>query len=161
MNVASRSAEVVIYGATAGGCVAALAAAGAGATVILVEPCGHVGGMLTGGLSRTDVERLEPLIGGLALEIFRAIGDRYGTPGQPAWRFEPHVAEAVLADPLAEARVDVIRGSPLEGCTVEGGRITGIRTATAHVAGCARPSALSWRRGAEVTPPAAGGAARR
>jgi len=49
------SADVVVYGATAAGVTAAAAARAAGATVTLVEPGRHVGGMVSGGLSWTDV----------------------------------------------------------------------------------------------------------
>src|SRR4051795_8585156 len=127
------SADVAVYGATPGGCVAAIAAARSGASVILVAPGAHVGGMLTGGLSRTDVERQEPLIGGVALEIFRGIGDRYGMHAEPAWRFEPHVAEAVLVERLEDAEVRVLREAPLDGCVVDGRRITTLATAVVAV----------------------------
>ncbi|HVC90339.1 MAG TPA: FAD-dependent oxidoreductase [Acidobacteriaceae bacterium] len=49
------SYDVVVYGATASGAVAAIAAAREGMHVALLEPGNHVGGMLTGGLSATDV----------------------------------------------------------------------------------------------------------
>ncbi len=44
-------ADVIVYGSTPGGFCAAIAAAREGATVILLEPTGHVGGLNTGGLS--------------------------------------------------------------------------------------------------------------
>ena len=47
--------DVVVYGATAAGVTAAVAAREAGASTVLVEPGGHVGGMVSGGLSWTDV----------------------------------------------------------------------------------------------------------
>jgi ribulose 1,5-bisphosphate synthetase/thiazole synthase len=46
--------DVVIYGATASGVTAAVAAARDGAKVVLIEPGKHIGGMVTGGLSHTD-----------------------------------------------------------------------------------------------------------
>ena len=51
---AQRKFDVVVLGATPGGCAAAMAAARAGRMVALIEPSSHVGGMMTGGLSRTD-----------------------------------------------------------------------------------------------------------
>src|SRR5205085_330047 len=42
-------ADVVIYGATAAGVMAAVAAAREGARVVLLEPGRHVGGMVSGG----------------------------------------------------------------------------------------------------------------
>jgi choline dehydrogenase-like flavoprotein len=41
-------ADIVVYGATAGGVIAAVAAARAGTRVILVEPGRHLGGMVLG-----------------------------------------------------------------------------------------------------------------
>jgi FAD dependent oxidoreductase len=100
--------DVVVYGGTAAGVMAAVAAARRGATVALLEPSRYVGGMVSGGLGRSDVERQEALIGGLALEFARRVGRVYGT--EVAWRFEPSVAERVLGDMLEEHRVDVRLG---------------------------------------------------
>ena len=47
--------DVAVYGATAAGVTAAAAARAAGADVVLVDPGAHVGGMVSGGLSWTDV----------------------------------------------------------------------------------------------------------
>jgi hypothetical protein len=44
-------ADVVIFGATAAGVAAAVAAAEAGASTTLLGPDRHVGGMVSGGLS--------------------------------------------------------------------------------------------------------------
>jgi hypothetical protein len=100
--------DVVIYGATAAGVMAAVAAARDGASVVLLEPGRHVGGMVSGGLGRADIERQEALIGGLALEFARRLGRVYGTDA--AWRYEPSAAERILADLLTEQRVDVRLG---------------------------------------------------
>ena len=51
--------DVLVYGASAAGVMAAVAASEAGARVTLVEPGRHVGGMVSGGLSWTDVGTLE------------------------------------------------------------------------------------------------------
>jgi flavin-dependent dehydrogenase len=60
--------DVAVYGATAGGVLAAIAAAQEGANVALLEPGRHVGGMVSGGLGRTDYNerRDRSVIGGLA-----------------------------------------------------------------------------------------------
>ena len=52
---AVRMTDVAVYGATASGVMAAAAAHAAGADVVLVDPGAHVGGMVSGGLSWTDV----------------------------------------------------------------------------------------------------------
>ncbi len=97
--------DLVVYGATAGGVVAAVAAARHGMRVVLADPTQHVGGMVSGGLGRTDVERQETLIGGLARELFVRIGRRYGEAA--SFRFEPKVAELVMREWLDEAGVAV------------------------------------------------------
>ena len=87
--------DVVVYGATAGGVIAAVSAAREGLNVVLLEPGHHVGGMVTGGLSRTDYGKKE-VIGGYALEFFWRMGLKYDLirHGQEvSWLFEPHVAE--------------------------------------------------------------------
>jgi hypothetical protein len=123
MTAMQDSADVAVYGATAGGVLAAVAAAREGGSVLLLEPGRHVGGMLTGGLSRTDVERQERLIGGYAGEVFRRIGAAYGEP--VGWRFEPHVAERVLDELLLDAGVTVVRDASLHVVAASDARIDG------------------------------------
>src|SRR5574337_664228 len=103
-----NSFDVVIYGATASGVLAAIAAAKEGARVALLEPGRHLGGMVSGGLSRTDMERQENLIGGLAGEFFERVGLHYNRPWSAAstnsddWTFEPHVAEDIFNNWIKE-----------------------------------------------------------
>ncbi|MEY4300247.1 MAG: hypothetical protein RIR25_1483, partial [Verrucomicrobiota bacterium] len=85
--------------------MAAIAAAKHGAKVVLLTPGRHIGGILSGGLGRTDMDRQENVIGGLALEFFRKVGQHYGEP--IAWNFEPHVAEDALKEMLAGQSVPV------------------------------------------------------
>src|SRR5947209_13585399 len=66
---AERKADVVVYGATAGGVIAAIAAAREGKSVLLVEPDNHVGGMVAGGLGATDYGN-RGAIGGYSREFF-------------------------------------------------------------------------------------------
>jgi hypothetical protein len=118
--------DVVVYGGTAGGVVAAVAAAREGLRVALVEPGQHIGGMVSGGLGWTDYGKKE-VIGGYSLEFFRRVGVKYGRDIE--WHFEPHIAEAVFEDMVREAGVQVLRGQRLRektGVTVSGQRITSI-----------------------------------
>lgn len=62
--------DVCVYGATAGGIAAAVAAAREGSRVILVEPTRWLGGMTGGGLSHVDWGRKEA-VGGIALSILK------------------------------------------------------------------------------------------
>ncbi|HEY4411858.1 MAG TPA: FAD-dependent oxidoreductase, partial [Gaiellaceae bacterium] len=47
--------DVAVFRATGAGIAAAVAAHEAGARTVLVEPTSHIGGMVSGGLSWTDV----------------------------------------------------------------------------------------------------------
>ncbi len=117
--------DVVVYGATAGGAMAAVAAGREGMRVALLEPGSHVGGMLSGGLSNSDVDRQQQLIGGLARAFFVAAGAHYGKP--IAWAFEPHVAEEILRGMLGTAGVKMFFHARLAAAEKQGYSITRIR----------------------------------
>jgi hypothetical protein len=98
--------DVAVRGATACGVLAAVAAREAGAQVVLVEPGGHVGGMVSGGLSWTDVG--DPsVLGGPARRFYGAVADHYGVPLWGVRGPEPHVAERLLRELLEGSGVDV------------------------------------------------------
>jgi hypothetical protein len=91
--------DVVVHGATGAGVMAAVAARRAGADTVLVERGRHVGGMVSGGLSWTDVG--EPgVIGGLARRFYELVADHYGVPLWGVKGPEPHVAESLLTGML-------------------------------------------------------------
>jgi len=118
---AQQSYDVVVYGGTAGGVITCVAAAREGLKVLLIEPHRHLGGMATGGLSRTDFGKKE-VIGGYALEFYWRIGLKYQVDrlaDEVAWFYEPHVGEQVLTEMLRQANVDVLFGRPLH----EGGGV--------------------------------------
>lgn len=120
--------DVVVYGATSGGVVAAITAAQQNLKVALVEPGRHLGGMTSGGLGHTDHGRKET-IGGMSLEFYRRVGREYGK--DIVWYFEPHVAEKVLKQWAEEARVKVYYGHRLrevDALKKRGGRIREIYT---------------------------------
>lgn len=124
---APRRFDVVVYGGTAGGVVTAIAAAREGASVALLEPRDHLGGMVSGGLGWTDFGKKE-VIGGYALEFYERAGRKYGVPIQ--WYLEPHVAEAIFREWVAEAGVQVFYRHRLvekTGVSREGTRVTAIR----------------------------------
>jgi len=102
--------DVVVYGGTAAGVVASVAAGREGSTVLLLEPGRHVGGMVTGGLSHTDYGD-RTVIGGLAMEFYKKVAEHYKTHVFN-WRGpEPHVGEEILKDWLEESKVVVRFGS--------------------------------------------------
>jgi hypothetical protein len=91
--------DVCVYGATASGVAAAVAAVEAGAGTTLVDPGTHVGGMVSGGLSWTDVGD-ESVIRGFARRVYAAVADHYDVPLWGVKGPEPHIAEALLAGML-------------------------------------------------------------
>lgn len=113
VNDPIKQYDVVVYGATASGVIAAVSAAREGLKVALVEPKQHMGGMVSGGLSATDVGR-KTVIGGYVKEIYRRAGKFYYSRDTIAWFPEPHVAEKVLNDMVKEAGVDVFFNSRLK-----------------------------------------------
>ena len=57
--------DIVVYGGTAGGVIAAVQAARMGKRVVLISPSQRVGGLTSGGLGATDIGN-KSAIGGLA-----------------------------------------------------------------------------------------------
>lgn len=110
--------DVVVYGGTASGVIAGVAAAREGSTVAILEPGKYLGGMVSGGLGATDAGRSDT-IGGIAREYFARLGAHYGR-GRPVFRHEPGVAEALFHEMVEEAGVDLYFEHRLvEGAGVE------------------------------------------
>jgi hypothetical protein len=130
---AQPSYDLVVYGGTAAGVMTAIAGARHGAKTVLLEPRDHVGGMATGGLSRTDVGRRE-VIGGLALEFYFLVGKRYEMErylNPVAWFYEPKVGEDVMRDMLKDAGVNLLTRRRLreqDGVVKQGARVIEIVT---------------------------------
>ena len=135
VSACAQSYDVVVYGATAGGVIAAVAAAREGLHVVLLEPGQHAGGMVSGGLGFTDYGRKE-VIGGCALEFYWRLGryyqmDRFGQ--DLAWLHEPHVAEQIFREMLSEAGVSVLYGQQLHSVATQAARITSLTMANGAV----------------------------
>ena len=146
--------DVVVYGGTSGGVIAAVQAKRMGKSAILVCPDKHAGGLSSGGLGFTDTGN-KAVIGGLARDFYHRIWkyyqkpetwtqqkrEEYGNKGQgtPAmdgeqrtmWIFEPRIAEAVFEDYVREFEIPVHRDRWLDrkgGVAKEGDRIVSIKT---------------------------------
>lgn len=120
-----RKADIVIYGGTPGGLIAAIAAVREGSSVMVIEPTKWIGGMVTGGLCRTDVGKQET-IGGYTREFFTRAAARYG--GQFMWYAEPHANMETFEELLREARVEVVRSRRLKSVEKQGARIVSLTT---------------------------------
>jgi arylsulfatase A-like enzyme len=137
---AQTTADVIVYGSTPGGFCAAIAAAREGASVVLLEPTAHVGGMNTGGLSFSDSDQMHrDKLMGLFHEWHLRIQNDYASRGvklpydvnvkdQAKWTYEPHVASRVTHAMLAEAGVKVVTGRTLRSVIKAGPRIASIDT---------------------------------
>lgn len=121
--------DVCVYGATSGGVTAAVAAARLGKSVTLVSLNGHVGGMTASGLGVTDIGsgNNAAYIGGLAREFYRRVGQVYGS-ANTVFYFEPHVAETVFRQMLAQAGVPVYTNQLLVGVTMTSNRLAQFTT---------------------------------
>ena len=125
--------DVVVYGATASGVAAAVAAARQGAKVALVEPGAHLGGMVSSGLGHSDTGRKET-IGGISLEFFKRVGRHYNQP--VTWDFAPRVAEDVFKAMAREAKVNVVYNTRLResgAVNKKGNSITSIKMESSDV----------------------------
>lgn len=130
---AQNSYDLVVYGGTAGGVMTAVRGAREGLRVVLLEPGTHLGGMATGGLSRTDFGKKE-VLGGDAVEFYWRVGRKYeiGRYAQDvAWFYEPKVGEQVLREMLEGAKVQVLMRHRLRektGVKREGTRVVSLTT---------------------------------
>ncbi|HEX4144737.1 MAG TPA: FAD-dependent oxidoreductase [Pirellulales bacterium] len=124
----TERADVVVVAATPAGVAAAVAAARSGASVILVEEGQHVGGIVAGGLTNTDI-RKHAAVGGLYNEFKRRVREHYvRTYGHDSEqvrlcrdgnRFEPKVAEMVFRQLLAgEERIRLVERQRLVAARV-------------------------------------------
>ena len=128
-----QSYDLVVYGGTAGGVITAVAGAREGLKVVLLEPGAHLGGMATGGLSRTDFGKKE-VLGGYALEFYWRVGRKYEIQRfaqDVAWFYEPKVGEQVFREMLDQAGVKVLLHHRLRektGVEKTGTQVTAITT---------------------------------
>lgn len=136
-NTSERRADVIIYGGTSAAITAAVELVQSGKTVIIASPDTHLGGLSSGGLGFTDTGN-KSVIGGLSREFYHRVWlhyndsaawqwqkqTEYGNKGQGTvamdgenrtmWIFEPHVAEKVFEDFIAENKITVYRNEWLD-----------------------------------------------
>jgi hypothetical protein len=153
-NPVKFSADIVIYGGTSAAVIAAVEAVHSGKTVLVVSPDTHLGGLSSGGLGFTDTGD-KSTIGGLSREFYHRVWLHYNIPSSWKWQkqadfgnkgqgtvamdgenrtmwiFEPHVAEQVFEDLIAENKIKVLRDEWLDrtkGLVKENGRIISLKT---------------------------------
>ena len=151
-NSDTMVADIIVYGGTSSGVIAAVQAKRMGKSAIIVGPDKHLGGLTSGGLGFTDTGK-KSVIGGLSRDFYHRIWQKYQLPsawrwqdqseygnkgqGTPAidgknrtmWIFEPHVAERVFEDYVAQYQIPVHRNEWLDrtsGVKMDGDRIVSI-----------------------------------
>jgi hypothetical protein len=112
--------DVAVVGATATGVAAAVGAAEAGARTALVDAGDHVGGMVSGGLSWTDLGDTR-VLGGFARRFHAAVAEHYDAPLWGVKGPEPHVAEAILVRMLDAAGIERVTELPEAAVYVDAG----------------------------------------
>lgn len=118
-----QTADVVIMGSSPSGLAAAVQAARLGSSVIVVTPYKHIGGMMSAGLTRTDLGDAATT-GGLASEFFKRVSAYYDRDHKPwteqsmSFFFEPGVAEEIWWEMVNETnRIRVIDAAQLVSVT--------------------------------------------
>ncbi|MDN3549754.1 FAD-dependent oxidoreductase [Mucilaginibacter aquaedulcis] len=84
----SNFSDIVVYGATSSGVIAAVQAKKMGKSVILISNSDNVGGITASGLSYTDIGDIRAL-GGMSLDFYKGIQSHYQEKG---FALEPKVA---------------------------------------------------------------------
>lgn len=150
---ADGSYDIVVYGGTSGGIIAAIQAAKSERSVVLVSPTPYLGGLTTSGLGWTDLGS-DAILGGLSRDFYTRVYHHYEKPeawkweergkfgnqgqGAPALNpknqlasvFEPSVTTAVFNAMLKEQGVTVVtaRLDLKNGVVMDGKRIQKIRS---------------------------------
>ncbi len=113
--------DLLVYGGTPAGVCAARAAEEQGLSVVVVEPTGHLGGMMSSGLCNSDKAN-HRVIGGLGLQVFQRIGNHYRD--DLAWKFEPHVAKKIFDEMIVHPNITVVHRQRVEKVIKEEQQIT-------------------------------------
>ena len=118
---ATSNHDLVVYGGSPAGVIAAVAASRRGLKVVLLSQSPTVGGTISNGLGATDV--LVPSnVSGIPLEFFNQVKDAY--KNRDAWRVTPKLAEKIFRKMLTAAKVDVWLNVSATKATVVSGKIT-------------------------------------
>lgn len=119
-----KEVDVIVFGASSAGVIAAYTAKMKGKSVLILEPGHHLGGLSSGGLGQTDIGN-KYAITGLSRDFYQRIGAHYGKMEQ--WTFEPHVAKSIFQEYVDKAGLKVEYGRQLESTSLTEKTITSIQ----------------------------------
>ncbi len=146
--------DICVYGESASGVITAIQSGRLGKKVVLISKNSHVGGLVTSGLTATDMNRND-VVGGLTREYYQRLYTYYLQPQvwvnqnrdeffvkslkrtykgknedrKMQWVYESKVAEKIMVDMLKEANVEVLFNERLKlkgGVKKSGKQLTGI-----------------------------------
>ncbi len=166
--VDDNSYDVVIYGATSAGIVAAVQVKRMGGSVVVIAPDRRIGGLTTGGLGQTDIGN-KAAIGGIAREFYQRVRQYYNRPEswkwqrreeyrdsgqsqtgsaeQTMWTFEPSAALSILKDLVREYDVPVEYQQRLDRSSLpqSGSRVRGVTLDGKRIVAIRTESGQSYR----------------
>src|SRR6202049_1564692 len=138
-----RECDVLVVGGGDAGCAGAIAAARAGARVVLAERYGFLGGTATASMVgpwMTFHSGEERIVGGIAQEIVERLTERGAAPGHThdasdyvatITPFDPEIHKALLFEMMREASVDLLLHAYfLDALRDAAGAVVGARFAT-------------------------------
>lgn len=147
-----QTTDVIVYGGTSAGVVAAVQAARMRKSVKLLVSGTHLGGLTSGALGATDIGNKD-VIGGMSREFYQRVAKHYADdsnwrcetreeffamrstrakledvikPGGAMWTFEPHVAQRIFRDLLRESGVTVVMNQKVTEVNKQDGKIVSI-----------------------------------
>jgi len=126
-DTSMQNVDVAIYGATVAGIMAGIAARQRGLNAVIFNPGQHVGGMTTSGLGWTDFGN-PSVVGGLAREFYRRLGQLRLGREEMLWTFHPSEAAAVLQEMMDAVALRVCHGFYVEEIAKDGARIVEARS---------------------------------
>lgn len=143
--------DIVVYGGTSAGIVAAVQAKRMGKSVVVVEATNFIGGLSTGGLGATDIGNKQA-IGGISREFYQRIAKKYSNSDRwkyenredyvksdtmtTMWTFEPKVAKEVFQDFIKEYKIPIVFNERLnlkKDVIKENGKISSIEMESGKV----------------------------
>jgi hypothetical protein len=138
--------DIVVYGGTSAGVLAAAQASKMGKSVVLISPEKHLGGITSNGLGWVDINNFK-IVGGLTWKYFNKVWQFYQKDSSWIWEkkhpikgqlmefhqdiplmwvLEPHVGERIFNAIVFESKILVIRNERLNrnnGVLMDGQRI--------------------------------------